>query len=111
MPKRFEKVLLSSINSLAFFSEEYTKARRAEAIPQLTCVGKLCGLYQPEAVQCINIGGDGADVNWKCEADLPNTLRFGKVTVSCEGWSGPGDDIVLKGSCGLEYTLNQIPQS
>lgn len=65
MAKRQEKVLLSSIRSLAFFSEEYTKARRSSPIPQLTCNGKICGLYQPDAVQCVNIGGDGTDVNWK----------------------------------------------
>ena len=34
----------------------------------------------------------------QCEADLPESLRFGRVEVSCEGWSGPGDSHVLKGS-------------
>ncbi len=33
----------------------------------------------------------------KCEADLPEALRFGKVEVSCEGWSRAGDPYVLKG--------------
>ena len=66
----------------------------------------------------------------QCEADLPDTLRFGRVEVSCEGWSGPGDPYVLKGmdglsfsqissyrsfcvsgSCSLEYRLVQIPDS
>jgi len=28
---------------------------------------------------------------------LPEALRFGKVEVSCEGWSKPGDPYVLKG--------------
>lgn len=34
----------------------------------------------------------------QCEADLPDSLRFGKVEVSCEGWSGPGDPFVVKGT-------------
>jgi hypothetical protein len=33
----------------------------------------------------------------KCETDLPESLRLGRVQVSCEGWSGPGDPYVLKG--------------
>ena len=36
-------------------------------------------------------------MDWKCEADLPESLRFGRVEVSCEGWDGPGDPYVLKG--------------
>jgi hypothetical protein len=34
----------------------------------------------------------------KCEADLPESLRLGRVQVSCEGWTGPGDSYVLKGA-------------
>ena len=71
MAKGHEKVLLSSIKSLAFFSEEYTKARRSNPIPQLTCKGKICDSYQPGAVQCVNIGGDGIDVNWKVSGQSP----------------------------------------
>jgi hypothetical protein len=33
----------------------------------------------------------------KCETDLPESLRLGRVQVSCEGWSGPGDSYVLRG--------------
>ncbi|KDN38401.1 hypothetical protein RSAG8_09495, partial [Rhizoctonia solani AG-8 WAC10335] len=49
------------------------------------------------------------DSDWKCEADLPASLRFGKLQVSCEGWDRPGDPYVLKGSCGLTYSLARIP--
>lgn len=64
----------------------------------------------------------------QCEADLPEALRFGRVEVSCEvryengsvysmgadrvssqGYSRPGDPYVLKGSCGLQYKLVQVP--
>ncbi|KAF8339680.1 uncharacterized protein EI90DRAFT_3279271 [Cantharellus anzutake] len=110
MAKEYRRVLLSSIKSLTLFSDEYTLARRASPIPQLTCIGQVCDVFQPEAIQCFNIGGTGTDVKWKCEADLPSSLRFGKVSVSCEGWSGPGDMHVLEGSCGLEYRLLHVPQ-
>ncbi|KAK2460316.1 hypothetical protein APHAL10511_007705 [Amanita phalloides] len=79
-------------------------------VPQLVCRGKPCGLYQPEVVHCRRLpGGSGTDIDWKCEADLPDSLRFGQVQVSCEGWSGPGDPYVVKGSCSLEYRLVEVP--
>ncbi|KAI8969868.1 hypothetical protein BD414DRAFT_502411 [Trametes punicea] len=105
------RVPLAKIPSLTFYKDELTVARRGPPIPQLTCIGKPCRLYQPEVVRCVNLGGSGTDVDWKCEADLPESLRFGKVEVSCEGWDGPGDPYVLRGSCGLEYRLVEIPRS
>ncbi|KAF5327667.1 hypothetical protein D9619_004868 [Psilocybe cf. subviscida] len=105
------KVELSKITSLTLYKDAYTEARRTSAIPQLRCVGKPCRLFQPEVVRCVSLGGVGTDVDWKCEADLPDSLRFGKVDVSCEGWSRPGDPYVLKGSCSLEYRLVQIPDA
>ncbi|KZT42257.1 DUF1183-domain-containing protein [Sistotremastrum suecicum HHB10207 ss-3] len=105
------RVRLSDIKSLTFFADALTKAKRTPPISQLTCFGKACELYQPDAVRCINIGGYGIDVDWKCEADLPNSLRFGRIDVSCEGWSGPDDPYVLKGSCALEYSLVPLHKS
>ncbi|KIJ95779.1 hypothetical protein K443DRAFT_134330 [Laccaria amethystina LaAM-08-1] len=105
------RVELAKISSLMFYKDEYTAARRTPAIPRLVCRGKPCKLFQPEAVRCVSIGGAGVDVDWKCEADLPEALRFGKVEVSCEGWSKPGDPYVLKGSCSLDYRLVQVPGS
>ncbi|KAJ4477206.1 DUF1183-domain-containing protein [Lentinula aciculospora] len=104
------RVKLASIRALTFYKDAVTDARRTSPIPQLGCVGKPCKAYQPEVVHCKNIGGTGLDVDWKCEADLPEALRFGKVMVSCEGWSGPGDPFVLKDSCSLEYRLVEIPR-
>ncbi|KAI0709785.1 hypothetical protein C8Q76DRAFT_80283 [Earliella scabrosa] len=106
---RMSRVALAKIPSLTFYKDSQTLSRRGQPIPQLTCIGKPCRLYQPEAVRCTNIGGSGTDVDWKCEADLPDSLRFGRVQVSCEGWDGPGDPYVMKGSCGLEYRLVQVP--
>ncbi|KAI0706770.1 hypothetical protein C8T65DRAFT_809410 [Cerioporus squamosus] len=103
------RIALARIPSLTFYQDSLTTSRRGSAIPQLTCIGKPCRLYQPEVVRCTNLGGAGTDVDWKCEADLPDSLRFGRVEVSCEGWDGPGDPYVLKGSCGLEYRLVEVP--
>ncbi|KAI0683395.1 hypothetical protein BC835DRAFT_1515722 [Cytidiella melzeri] len=103
------KVSLSSIKSLTFYQDGLTTARRTDPISQLNCLGEACSLYTPEAVRCTNIGGHGTEIDWKCEADLPEALRFGRVEVSCEGWSGPGDPFVVKGSCALNYRLVQVP--
>ncbi|KIJ51049.1 hypothetical protein M422DRAFT_224481 [Sphaerobolus stellatus SS14] len=103
-----QKVALDSIRSLTFYKDEWTQSKRTSPVQQLTCIGKPCQYYQPDVVRCVNTGGKGLDVDWKCEADLPEQLRFGRVEVSCEGWSKPGDPNVLKGSCGLEYRLIRI---
>lgn len=36
---------------------------------------------------------------------MDNGYRFGRIEVTCEGYSHPSDPYILKGSCGLEYTL------
>jgi len=103
------RIELASIGSLTFYDGDTTRARRGKPIPQLTCRGKACALYKPDVVRCTNVGGSGTDVDWKCEAELPESLRLGRVEVSCEGWSGPGDSYVYKESCGLEYRLTEVP--
>ncbi|OBZ72211.1 Store-operated calcium entry-associated regulatory factor [Grifola frondosa] len=103
------RVALSRIKSLTFYKDAQTLSRRGKPVPQLNCIGKPCNLYTPEVIRCVNIGGEGTDVDWKCETDLPDSLRFGRVEVSCEGWDGPGDPYVLKGSCALDYRLVQVP--
>ncbi|PFH53035.1 hypothetical protein AMATHDRAFT_138919 [Amanita thiersii Skay4041] len=103
------RVELASISSLTLYKDKQAVGRRS-TVPQLTCQGKPCRLFQPEVVYCRKLpGGSGTDIDWKCEADLPDSLRFGKIQVSCEGWSGPGDPYVVKGSCSLDYRLVQIP--
>jgi len=32
---------------------------------------------------------------------MDNAFRFGKVEVTCEGYSYPDDPYILKGSCGV----------
>ncbi|KAJ7126930.1 DUF1183-domain-containing protein [Mycena epipterygia] len=105
------RIELARIPALTFYKDSLTEARRTQPIPQLVCIGKPCKLYTPEVVRCESLGGSGTEIDWKCEADLPESLRFGKVEVSCEGWSRAGDPYVLKGSCALEYRLVQVPGS
>ncbi|TFK75210.1 DUF1183-domain-containing protein [Pluteus cervinus] len=106
------RVELAKIRSLTFYKDRLTKGRRTSPLPQLVCHGAPCKRYTPDAIHCVSLpGGSGTEVDWKCEADLPESLRFGKVEVGCEGWSRPGDRYVLEGSCSLDYRLVQIPSA
>lgn len=55
--------------------------------------------------QCQNDGFDGYDVQWTCNANMPDNIEFGDIEVSCEGFDFPEDPFVLVNSCGLEYSL------
>ncbi|XP_026159684.1 store-operated calcium entry-associated regulatory factor [Mastacembelus armatus] len=100
-------VLLRDIQVLTLYKGHYTTARRSSPVAQLQCIGGSagCQAFIPEVVQCQNKGWDGVDVQWECKTDMDNAYRFGRVEVSCEGYSHPADAYILKGSCGLEYTL------
>ncbi|KAI9450170.1 hypothetical protein BJY52DRAFT_1206208 [Lactarius psammicola] len=97
------RIKLADISALTLYQGESTSSRRRQPIPQLVCKGKPCKLFTPDVIRWCT------DVDWKCETDLPESLRLGRVQVSCEGWSGPGDSYVLKGSCSLEYRLQEVP--
>jgi len=103
-----DAVLLENIRALTFYKGQKTTSRRTNPVQQLTCIGgsaKFEHQRHPEVVQCVNVGTNGLDTQWKCEADLHQSVRFGPVSVNCEGYSSPNDPYVLKGSCGLEYHL------
>ena len=73
------RIAMSSIRTLTLYAGRMSAYRRTSALPQLTCVGTLCSHYQPDVVQCTAMG----DEQWKCSADLPATMRMGRVQVSC----------------------------
>ncbi|XP_069579814.1 store-operated calcium entry-associated regulatory factor isoform X2 [Brachyistius frenatus] len=100
-------VLLRDIQALTLYKNRPTTARRSSPVPQIKCVGGSagCQAFVPEVVQCLNRGWDGVDVQWECKADMDSAYRFGHIEVSCEGYSSPADAFILKGSCGLEFTL------
>ncbi|KAI0303848.1 hypothetical protein B0F90DRAFT_1335682 [Multifurca ochricompacta] len=91
------RVRLADIPALTLYKGESTLSRRGQPISQLICKGKICKLFTPDVIRCVNLGGEGTEVDWKCETDLPESLRLGRIQVSCEGWLGPGDSYVLKG--------------
>ncbi|XP_053226699.1 store-operated calcium entry-associated regulatory factor [Podarcis raffonei] len=102
-----DKILLREIQALTLYPGRFTNYRRTSPVPQLHCTGGSagCAAYTPEVVQCYNKGWDGQDVQWECKAHMDISYRFGKIEVSCEGYDYPDDPYILKGSCGLEYTL------
>lgn len=106
-----DKILLENVKSLTLHNNQYTTGRRGQPVIQLNCIG---GSAQSEfhkitTVQCTNTGFDGKDSNWKCESQMSNSLKFGTMSVTCEGYDYPNDRYVLVGSCGLKYTLDYTP--
>ncbi|XP_066473379.1 store-operated calcium entry-associated regulatory factor-like isoform X2 [Tiliqua scincoides] len=103
-----DKILLQEVQALTLYPSEITNSRRTIPIPQLHCVGGTAGCVAntPEVALCYNRGGDGNDVQWECKVELDNSYRFGKAVLSCEGYDSPDDPYILKGSCGLQYTLD-----
>lgn len=101
-----QQINMRDIQVLTFQKGMYTTAKRTSPIPQLKRVGgQVRESYEPSTVQCKNAGWNGASVQWKCQADMDEKYRFGSIEVVCEGFDHPGDQYVLLGSCGLEYTL------
>jgi hypothetical protein len=103
-----KKVKLKNIQTLTFKKGKQTTFRRIDPISQLKCVrGNGCSYpkFLPNVVQCVNMGSDGDDIQWKCSAEMESDFHFGETTVICEGFDYPDDPFILQGSCGLEYEL------
>ncbi|KAK4099055.1 hypothetical protein N658DRAFT_509100 [Parathielavia hyrcaniae] len=105
-----DAILLSEVQSLTLRSPSKTTSRRLPPIPQLTCrstPAKLCRLADIRTMRCTNQGSSytSQDIEWACTATLPSTLRLDRTEVVCEGYASPDDAYVLRGSCGVEYTL------
>ncbi|KAK8048434.1 hypothetical protein PG994_010164 [Apiospora phragmitis] len=103
-------ILLSQVQTLTLRGGgAQTTHRRVPAMPQLKCASSpaLCRLHEIDVMRCINEGPgyETEDIQWSCTASLPPELKLGGTDVMCEGYSGPDDDYVLKGSCGVQYRL------
>lgn len=113
--KQNDAVHLKDITSLVFKQNHMTTGRRNNPVSQMTCISnnkqqqELCNNNQPTSMLCKNVGYDGSDVVWQCNAELTTGVKLSDVTVSCEGFDSPNDNYVLKGSCGVEYTLTGQP--
>ena len=104
-----DRILLNDVQTITLKRGEMTTGRRSSPLPQIECVSGSAvpcqGKYLPESVQCKNVGTDGVDVQWECNADLPSDTKFGLAEVNCEGYYYPRDPYVLVGSCQLRYNL------
>lgn len=105
------KVHIQNIQVITLQQGAYTTGRRTNSIPQLKCVGGSASWYANvvTTMQCQNMGFDGIDVNWKCDANIPTQYQLGRVKVLCEGYDYPEDPFILAGSCGVEFELNRNP--
>ena len=105
-----DRVRLQDVQSLSLRHGLYTAGRRTPGVLQLQCrddAGAGAAVL-PSSAQCTNEGlDDRGVVQWRCEAELPNYLRFGRIEVECEGYEHPEDPWILRGSCGLLYTLER----
>lgn len=104
-----DSILLKDIEVLTLYNGKMTTGGRSSPVPQLECVKggtAPCDSFRPRVVQCYNRGFDGVDVQWECKTDMDNAFRFGDVEVSCEGYSHRDDPYVLRGSCGLRYSID-----
>src|SRR5665648_198286 len=106
-----QRIRLTEVQSLVFNRDAFTLGRRSDSLPQLICTGGPCDQYGPPAVLCTNVGSNGVDVNWKCEAEHTGPVKFKQLTVSCEGYEYPQDPYILSGSCALEYSLEFLPSA
>eukprot|EP00903_Cladosiphon_okamuranus_P008799 g8427.t1 len=104
-----DRVLLQNVQVLTLYDSRETTGRRSAPVPQLSCQGG-CGQWTPEIAQCYNMGSDGTDAAWKCEASMPDGYSFSSIEVGCEGYDYPKDPFILKGSCQLMYSL-KVPRS
>lgn len=112
-----------------------SSVRTSETTVRATFSGRYVVLVVSPRDSCAEADSFGSLATahgFQCTADLPQALRLGRVEVSCEGWSRPGDKNVLQvrpvstldrgsiwagltlvilslqlcqGSCGLEYSL------
>jgi len=108
-----EKIELSELKVLTLYKDQMTTGRRNYPINQLKCIGGSAGCHSfiPDVVQCYNRGSDGYDVQWECKAEMDFSYKFGQTIVSCEGYEYPDDPYILKGSCGMEYTIEVTKSS
>ena len=101
------QILLQNVQNLVLTQGMMTAARRSYSVPQINVIGGSARSHYRAltTMNCKNIGFDGVDVTWKCEAPLESNLKLGRVVINCEGYTSPMDPYILPGSCGAEVNL------
>ena len=108
-------VAYRDVQSLVLRAGEMTSGRRS-VVPQMVNVGPAYdAALLPSAIQCSNLGWDGHQYTWKCQAQLADGLDLARTEVTCEDWEPPtrdarADDVMTAGSCGVEYALKGSPR-
>lgn len=92
-------ILENNIRELVFYKNKYANRDRSAQL-QLQCK-RGCDNFYPEMVYCKRI------IEWHCDGNLPPDLHFGLIDIDCEGYSEPGDEFILNGSCVLKFTIEK----
>lgn len=103
-----EKVLIKEVTSLLLHRGKMTTGRRSAPVPQINCISN-CN-HSPDTIYCSNAGHDGEDVVWECKSD-PAGVSLSNLNVQCEGYDYPDDPYILKGSCGIEFSMVSATES
>src|SRR6218665_1141102 len=103
-----DRIRLKDVQVLTLSEGKLTTGRRSSPIKQLRCIGGYCKRASITTAQCYNRGFDGRDVQWECKANMPDAYKFGRMEVAWEGYDYPEDDYILAGSCGLEYSIEEV---
>jgi hypothetical protein len=102
-----DRIPIRNVQALTLRKGYFTTGRRLAPVPQLKRVGGNAQTsYEPNVVQCKNVGYDGLSVQWDCTAEMKKRYKFGSIRIVCEGYEHSKDTDVLVGSCGLEYGLD-----
>ena len=100
-----DNIRLRDVSLLVLQPGMYTTARRSNPVPQLNCLsGEYCHSVMSSPVTCSNVGWDG-DVVWSCVGDMPDHLKFGTLTMTCEGFLHPEDECNNNNNIVFDYLI------
>lgn len=106
-----QPILMKDMEVLSFYNDGITGTIRGQPIPQMVLLTPGVPEHAvPKEIVCKNIGWDGLNVHWDCSSEMKSEWNIENPIISCEGWSGPGDEYVVPGSCSISYELKYTPK-
>jgi hypothetical protein len=107
------RVLFSAITILTLRPSELTTNRRVPPVPQAVCAypHDVCNTLSANisVVRCHKDAStiDPECIQWFCTAPEldPQLVGIASVSIDCEGYGVDGDAWVLRGSCGVRFSL------